>query len=509
MAYYSKIVSTLIAGALSLGVAAGASAQTTLRIGLAEDPDILDPTLARTFVGRIVFASLCDKLFDIDANLRIVPQLATEFAWGEDNKTLTIRLRPNVTFHDGERMDAEAVKFSLERHLGMQGSMRRGEVSVMQSVEVVDPLTVRIHLSAPFAPFIAQLTDRAGMIVSPKAARAAGADFGNRPVCAGPYRFVERVAQDHITVERFPQYWNASAITIDRIVFQAVPDSTVRLTNLQAGALEMIERVQPPDIAAIQRNNRLQLHVYDELGYQGITINVGNGDRARAPIGANARVREAFDLAIDRATIVQVVYNGVFIPAVQGVPPTSPYHIQSIVPPTRDLERARALLREAGVATPVVVNLIVANSPDQRQVGEVMQAMAREAGFDVRIQAMEFASSLSAAERGDFEAYLLGWSGRPDPDGNLYPFLTTGSPLNYAHYSNAEVDRLMNQARTVSNVDQRRALYEQAARITLADRPLIYIYHRKHLVAHTARLTGFVQVPDGLIRVQGIRLAGN
>src|ERR671930_1854392 len=107
----------VFAATAALALLSGAAAaQTTLRIGLAEDPDILDPTLARTFVGRIVFASLCDKLFDIDETLRIVPQLATGYAWGEDNKTLTIRLREGVMFHDGERMDAEAVKFSLERH---------------------------------------------------------------------------------------------------------------------------------------------------------------------------------------------------------------------------------------------------------------------------------------------------------------------------------------------------------------------------------------------------------
>src|SRR5215475_11072085 len=353
--------------ALALLFCSAAEAQTTLKIGLREDPDMLDPTLARTFVGRIVFASICDKLFDIDANLRIVPQLATEFAWGVDNKTVTIRLRPNVVFHDGERMDAEAVKFSLERHLSMQGSMRRGEISIMQSVEVVDPLTVRISLSAPFAPFIAQLTDRAGMIVSPKAAREAGANFGNHPVCAGPYRFVERVAQDHITVERFAQYWNASAINIDRIVFQTVTDSTVRLTNLQAGALDMIERVAPTDIPAIQRNNRLALHVYTSLGYQGITINVGNGDRARSSIGSDPRVREAFDLAVDREALNQVVYNGMFTPTAQAVPPANPYHLRNVTPPTRNVERARTLLRETGLPTPVVINLMVANTPLQRQ----------------------------------------------------------------------------------------------------------------------------------------------
>src|SRR5262249_32876084 len=161
-----------VAAALLTGPAA--MAETTLRIGLAEDPDVLDPTLARTYVGRIVFASLCDKLFDIDENINILPQLALAHETSEDAKTVTLKPRPGVKCHDGEPMDAEAVKASLERHMTMQGSFRKPELAAVDTVEVVDPLTVRLHLKSPFSPLIAQLTDRAGMIVSPKAAKEAG-----------------------------------------------------------------------------------------------------------------------------------------------------------------------------------------------------------------------------------------------------------------------------------------------------------------------------------------------
>ena len=140
-------------------VALPVSAQT-LRFGLAEDPDVLDPTLARTFVGRIVFASLCDKLVDIDEKLNIVPQLATSWEWSADRKALTLKLRPGVTFHDGEKLDAAAVKFNIERHKTMAGSNRRGELAPVSTVDVVDPQTVRINLSAPFSPLLAALTDR-------------------------------------------------------------------------------------------------------------------------------------------------------------------------------------------------------------------------------------------------------------------------------------------------------------------------------------------------------------
>jgi peptide/nickel transport system substrate-binding protein len=203
-----KILRIAAAAALALLFCSAAQAQTTLKIGLAEDPDILDPTLARTYVGRIVFASICDKLFDIDEKLNIVPQLALSHETSADGKSVTIKLRPGVKFHDGEVLDADAAKYSIERHLTMTGSFRKPELAAVDHVEVVDALTIKLVLKTPFSPLIAQLTDRAGMMVAPKAAQEAGDKFGLKPVCAGPYKFVERVQQDRIIVEKFQDYWN-------------------------------------------------------------------------------------------------------------------------------------------------------------------------------------------------------------------------------------------------------------------------------------------------------------
>ena len=149
---------TLIAACL-LGsmLIAGAAVAQTLRIGLAEDPDILDPTLARTYVGRIVFAAMCDKLVDIGPELEIVPQLATEWRWTDDNKGLVLKLRPGVKFQDGEPLDAAAIKFNIERHLSMPGSNRKSEISAVTGAEIIDDHTVKLVLSAPFAPLLAQL----------------------------------------------------------------------------------------------------------------------------------------------------------------------------------------------------------------------------------------------------------------------------------------------------------------------------------------------------------------
>ena len=140
---------------------AGVSQSATLRIGLNEDPDALDPARGGSFVGRVVFAAVCDKLVDIDAQNNFVPQLATAWAWSPDNLALTVTLRDGVKFHDGEVMDADAVKANLERYRNATESLRKAELKPVSSVEVVDPHTVRLHLSQPYAPLVAVLADRA------------------------------------------------------------------------------------------------------------------------------------------------------------------------------------------------------------------------------------------------------------------------------------------------------------------------------------------------------------
>ena len=478
----------------------------TLRIGLAEDPDTLDPTLARTFVGRIVFAGLCDKLFDLDGKLNIVPQLATGYQWAADHKSVTITLRQDVTFHDGEKLDAAAVKFNLERHKNMQGSNRRGELAPMASVDVVDAQTVRINLTAPFAPLMAVLTDRAGMMVSPKAAQAAGDKFGAKPVCSGPFRFVERVAQDRIVLERFPNYWNKGAIHFDRVVYLPIVDATVRLANLRSGQLDFIERMAPSDVPGLKSDSRFKIARITELGYQGITINVGKSDLAQKnPLGKDARVREAFELSLDRDGIVQVAMDGEATIGNQWVPPENQFYAKNMPIPKRDVARAKALLAEAGVSNPVVA-LMTATTSDVQRLAQVVQAMAKEAGFDVKIQSTEFATSLDMADKGQFEAYVLAWSGRADPDGNIFSFDACKQPLNYAGYCKPEVDEILNKSRTARDPAERRKSYEQLAAIVLKDRPIVYLFHRHWLWAYTTKLSGFRPMPDGLVRVQGLRM---
>jgi peptide/nickel transport system substrate-binding protein len=491
--------------ALSLLLVSGVHAQTTLRIGLAEDPDILDPTLARTYVGRIVFAALCDKLFDIDEKLNIVPQLALSHETSADGKEVTIKLRPGVKFHDGEPFDAEAAKFSLERHLTFPASFRKPELAALDHVDIVDPLTIKLVLKNPYSPLLAQLTDRSGMMVSPKAAKQEGDKFGLHPVCAGPYKFVERVQQDRIVLEKFADYWNKDNVFIDRVVYLPIIDSTVRLANLKSGGLDLIERLLATDIKAVKDDPNLKLSSAIELGYQGMTLNIGK-DKARGPLSQSAKVRQALDLSIDREAINQVVFNGEFKPGNQWVNPDHPYYQKAFPVRPRDVEKAKALLKEAGVTPPVSVDFMVPNNAETGAVAQVIQSMAAEAGFDMKIRVTEFATSLKLAEAGDYQAYMLNWSGRIDPDGNSYVFLKSDAPQNYSAWSNSEADKALDDGRLVSDPAQRKAIYEKLTKLVLDEEPILYLYHRGILIAHTVRLEGYKQMPDGLVRAVGLKL---
>ncbi len=494
-------IRTVLAATLLAGVAFSAQAQT-LRVGLQEDPDVLDPHRARTFVGRIVFTSICDKLVDVTPDLKIVPQLATEWTFSDDGKLLTMKLRPGVKMHDGEPMNADAVKFSLDRARSLQDSMRKSEVASIESVEVADPLTVLIRLARPDATLLAQLTDRAGMILSPKA----GNDFAGKPVCAGPYKFVDRVQNNRITVERFDEYWNKSAYNFQRVVYQIIPDTTVRLANLKAGDLDILERLAPTDYKSATSDARLKVVTEASLGYQAMTVNTTNGEKANAPLGKDKRVRQALSLSLDREIISQVVFDGLYPPNDQPFPSVSPYFDKARKLEKRDIAKAKALLKAAG-AEKVTIEMHVANNPVDMRTGEVIQAMAAEAGITITIKASEFATQLKEQQQGQFQLSRIGWSGRIDPDGNIHQFLTCKGGLNDGKYCNEAVDKALNDARVTYDPAKRKALYDAAQAILQDELPIIYLYNQPGLWAMSKKLDGFVAYPDSMIRLQGVKLA--
>lgn len=488
----------LLAAILALVVSfTAAFADGTLRIGLNEDPDVLDPARAGTFVGRIVFAAVCDKLVDTDARNEFVPRLATGWSWSPDNLALTLTLRDGVRFHDGALMDAAAVRANLERYRTAPESLRKAELKPVSAVEVVDPHTVRLRLAQPYAPLVAVLADRAGMMISPA---ALGGDVSRSLPCAGPFKLTERVAQDRIVVDRFPGYWDAGAIHLDRIIYQPQPNTTVRLVNLQAGQLDMVERLSPTDAATVRADPKLVLVGQTALAYYSLSINLaGHG-----PL-TNPLVRQALEASIDRQALSQVVTDGQYVASNQFEAPGSAFFDAAHPAPGRELEKARALLRQAGVAHPAFT-LLIGNSSLEQQQGEVIQSMASEAGFDVKLQVAEANAQVAAARAGDFDATVVIWSGRPDPDGNVSIWLQCDGFLNWGKYCSPAFDGLLAKARGVTDLAARQAAYQQVAATYLADRPHIVLYHVKWLWALSGKLHGFVPTPDGLIRPQGVSL---
>lgn len=494
----------LLASAALLGLAAlpvQAQSPSTLRIGLQEDPDVLDPHKARTFVGRIVFKGLCDKLLDITPELKIIPRLATEWSFSADGLTLTMKLRTDAKFHDGEAFDAAAAKANLERAMTLPDSLRKSELASVESVSVADPATIVLKLKRQDATLLAQLTDRAGMMLSPK---SLGPDIGGKPVCSGPYQFVERVQNDRIVLDKFKGHWEAANYHFDRVIYRAIPDTTVRLANLRAGELDMLERLAPTDVGSAKADKALKVASTANLGYQGITINTNHGEAANQPMGKDKRVRQALSLAIDRKVLSQVVFDGLYEPMNQPFNPGNQYLSAAHPVPARDVAKAKALLKEAGLSK-VSVELFVTNNPVDAQLGQVIQAMAQEAGVEIQIRSTEFASQLRDQQQGKFQMSRIGWSGRIDPDGNLHQFVTSKGNQNDGRYSNAEVDRLLDEARTLYDVAERKKRYDAAQKILQDELPIIYLYNQTVFFALRSNIQGFVVNPDGMIRLSGLK----
>jgi peptide/nickel transport system substrate-binding protein len=486
----------------------------TLRVALAAEPDKLDPTLARTLVGRTVFNAICEKLYDVDASLAVVPQLAAALPqFGTDGKTVTIKIRTGAKFADGTALDADAVKYSLDRHMTMAGSARKSELSSVDSVTVADPSTVAVKLKTPFVPLTAVLADRAGMIVSPTAAKAAGDNFATNPVCVGPFKFATRVAQDRIEVVKDPNYYDAAKVHLDKVVYRIIADATTRFNNLRSGDVEVLDTVAATDVDALKAESSLRLLSTESLGYQGITVNLGNvagvgkpaGTLAApyaGPLATDARVRRAFELSLDRAAINTVVFRGQFSPACGPISPGSPLSSDAAQAcPAHDPAGAKQMLTAAGVTVPLKVSMVIGNTPEARRLGEAIQAQVKEGGFDLELVSTEFSASLDQTDAGKYQMFQIGWSGRIDPDGNIANFVRSQGSQNICGYASASVDGLIDRARAETDVAKRRDLYGQIITALHQDAPLIYLYRVKNLTGVSSKVVGVKMYGDGLIRL--------
>ena len=483
--------------ALLTSILIAQAAAQTLTVGLDSDVVKLDPALSAAAIERQVLYQVFDRLVDVDDTLKVVPSVARSWKISPDGLTYTLTLRSGIKFHDGTPLDAAAVKYSLERNMTLDGSSRKNELAAIKSVTAVNPTTVRLDLSAPFGPLLSILADRAGMIVSPTAARAAGADFGRNPVGSGPFKFAGRVAQDNVTLNAFTGYWDG-APKIDKLVFRPFADGDVRYANLLSGGAQVIV-LDAKDVDKLDANTRFEVLNIPTLGFQGIWLNT-----TRPPFN-NKLVRQAVAATIDRSAVTSVVFRNLAKPSAGPFPPGTPANSSSIKVPAPNIAEARKKLQQAGQSN-LSFTLIAGTGTITTLLTQLYQSMMAQAGINVKIELLESGALSSRATTYNFDAALLNWSGRVDPDGNIYDWVRTGGAYNYGRYSNKEVDALLAKARLQSAMSARKATYNVALGKVLDDMPYIWVYHQNLLYGVTKNLSGLKPSPDGILRYKGVSL---
>ena len=509
-------LSALTAGAAVPAAALGrlgpreAAAQTspkrggTLRVGFYIEAATMDPHLSGSKIDRQVYHNIYEPLVVLDQKLGIKPGLAESWQQTEP-KTLVMKLRRGVKFHDGTDFNAEAARFNFNRMKTEPKSVRKGELASVDSVDVVDAYTIRINLKRPDAALLAALTDRAGMMVSPKAIQERGAELERNAKGAGtgPFQFAEWVKDDHLLIKKNDGYWNKEGGPyLDQVRYRPIPDDTVKLQSLQAGEIHVMDYVQPRDVAAVKADKNVVVVDVPSLADFAYQLN-----HTRPPFN-NKALRQAVASALDLGQIVKGVWLNVGVPANGPIPPTSWAYDSSIPYIKRDLARAKAKLAEGGQPGGFTFTMTTNNIPINVQEAEVIQAQLAEAGITMKIKLVDASTLISDGNGKNFEMISYQWSGRPDPDGNTYQFFKTspGVSLNWSGISNPQIDALLDKTREVSSQAERKKLFSELTRILQDELPMVFIVHPIEPKAFSPRVQGYEPIPDGMMRFKEVWL---
>ncbi|MBI2017232.1 MAG: ABC transporter substrate-binding protein [Candidatus Rokubacteria bacterium] len=498
----TRLALVVLVGLLASAPAADAQVRGgTLRVGMDADNTTMDPHRSTAAVDRQVYNNVYGKLVDIDAKFGLVPQLAQSWEIRNAGLTYVFRLRRGVKFHDGSDFTAEIVKWNFERMRDPAlASPRRSEIAPVKDVKVVDSHTVEITLSAPFAPFLSVLTDRAGMMVSRAAVEKFKDDFARNPVGTGPFRFVEWVKDDHLTLRRFDGYWEKGLPHLDEVVYRPIPDSSVRFTAIRTGQVDFMHQIAPKDVAPAKAERGLKVSEIPSLWWQGIHLN-----NQVAPFTSKA-LRQAMWYAVDRTVIQRVVYYGQGAVAWSPFPPSMWAQDRDFADWRRDVAKAKARLAEGGMPNGFAFTVKGWNQPTQVQELQIIQAQLKDIGVDMKIELLEFGKLLADLNGHNFAALRIGWSGRPDPDGNAHVFLHSKGGLNRVRYNNPKMDELLDQARAESDQGKRTSLYARVTRLAAEDAPYVWLHHDAEVKVWANAVKGFEHVSDGMIRLKGVWL---
>ena len=476
----------------------------TLRVGFYIEAVTMDPHLSGSKVDRQVYHNIYEPLLTLDTKLNVKPGLAE--SWTQpDPKTLVFKLRRGVKFHDGTPCDAEAAKFNFNRMKTEAKSLRKGEVANIESVEVVDPLTIKVNLKKPDASLLATLTDRAGMFVSPKVIqeRGAGLERDARGAGTGPFEFVEWVKDSHLVIKRNDSYWNKQGGPyLDRVRYRPIPDDVVKLQSLQAGEIDVMDYVLPRDVAPMKADKRLVVVDVPSLADFGYQLNHG-----KAPFNVKA-LRQAVAYAVDLEQIVKGVWLNVGYPANGPISPASWAYDRSIPPIKRDLAKAKAKLAEGGQPNGFAFTMTTNNIPISVQEAEVIQAQLAEAGITMKIQLVDSSTLIANGNAKNFEMISFQWSGRPDPDGNTYQFFKTtpGTSFNWSGMANDKLDTLLDRSREAPTPAERKKIYADITRILQDELPMLFVVHPIEPKAFSPKVQGYDPIPDGMMRFKDVWL---
>lgn len=486
-----------------LGTAFSQEYGGTLDVGVGAWHQSLDPHVSPSGHDRILHYNIFNSLLGIDENLNIRPELAVSWET-PDELTVILHLREGVQFHDGTPFNAEAVAYNFERMLSHPRSARQIEVRAVESTEVLDEYTIQINLSQPEAGLLNALADRAGMMVSPAAAEEHGDNFENNPVGTGPFVFVEQLVDDHVRLARFENYWEEGLPYLDEVVFRFVAEEPAKVLALRSGDLDVIDKVPPQDIQSLQREQNLEYFEIPGTGTIYIVFNVN-----REPFDDKI-VRQALNYAVDREGIIQALLFG------QGDSARGPfastrsytYH-PDLDRYTYDPERARELLAEAGIDDGFEMTIHTFNFTDLRNIAEAVQGYLSDVGINATVDPRD-AVAMNQMWRDDpqFSPSTAAWNaGLINPDNDLVRSFHSEGWSNYGHYSNPEVDALIDQILSTYDEDERGRLYREVQELIIEDAPAIFIAHPNIRYATRSNVEGFVAMPDWSIRAHSIWLA--
>ncbi len=499
-------------GTATASAAAKATYGGTLTFALENDVSNLDPMLSGLFVDRNIHYAMYDSLVRVDVTGNIIPWLAEKWTTSADGKTITFNLRQGVKYHDGTVFDAASVKWNIERYINTKGSSRTGDLSAVATVEVVDASTVKFNLKAAFAPLLAALVDRAGMMVSQKVVDAIGADFTLKPFKAGtgPFILTEAVKNDHYTLEKNPDWWGKDdkgnkLPFLDKIIVKPILDADVRLTNLRTGNAQVLNQVNGKDVPVVKADPTLTYIEAGSFAWQSMIPNEAPGY-----IFNDKRLVKAVAMAIDRQEILDKgPTQGVgFV----GYGPIAPSHFAydpSFKPwPKADIESAKKLVAEAGKGPLKFELLVSSGDPATLQLAQLIQAQLAKADITAELKTQLFNDIVTLQQsHKHLGMTLINWSGRLDPDGNTYDFVVTGKTNNDSSYSNAKVDELMNQQRLESDPAKRKALFQEAQKIYVVDDPArIWYQFGTSPILTVKAVTGMQSYADRIPRFQTAQL---